>query len=173
MSDADERMTCPSGLSAIRTGEPIVGHDEDGGPVVQELTDVSPAQDTTTVSNVRIADLRDVVTTRLPDDYPSVWVVVHDGRLAVCDHKSSIPGAGAPALADLSRGIHREEVVAAPDDARKGHYERECLRAALNQFDADERITVYVEDDSAMVLVGRETAVGIAPLLKKGQGGPA
>lgn len=154
--------------STAKTTQFDVEELRDEAKIVGGVTDIKPGGGTQTVEDIRVSELREELTTRLRDDYPSVWLVSDGTRLCICDHEEPIQGANEPALGDQPPGVTRIEVVDAPNEARKSQYQRKHIRQALEQFDDDDRVSVHLNDNHPVLIAGEGAAVGIAPLLKPG-----
>lgn len=140
------------------------------GSTSARVTEVEPGTETRTVTDVRVCDFRDELTTRLPGDYPEVWLVGDGTRLCICDHEKPIPGSDQPALADQPPGVHRIEVVESGEQSRKSLFDRRKLRQALERFADDERVSIHLNEEHPLVIVGDEEAVVIAPRVKQPAG---
>lgn len=151
--------------------EPLAQHGERDGLTAAYVTEVEPGADTVSII-VDCDELREAAAERLGDSCETVYVWATEEALAVTDRKYPASDTSAARL-DQLRGVHREAVIAPPNEAVATMVRRDLFLEALDEVAGNDEVLVHVDPGHPLFLVGTDESVAIAPSRVADQGGEA
>lgn len=145
-------------------GEEITAHPERDGAVVSRVSDIEPGEATQSVTVDR-DELLDEVSTRLPDDYPTVYCWCDGSRIVVTDHKKPADPDAGQTLQNIDDVVHRADAVQPHTGANCTLVARERLQTAIEAVDADE-VQVHVESSHPVIVEDGGEGAATAPCIR-------